>query len=102
MSSLACVVFCYLCLFVQCIVLRVTFIVCWGLTPNLSHQNFISKLFSGSITRHVNLAFIAPRVSLFSSLCYFFDPQAPPHVPSPLPWLGNIVAFGERSVIYFL
>ena len=28
--------------------------------------------------------------------------QAPPHVPSPIPWLGNIVAFGERPVDFLL
>ena len=28
--------------------------------------------------------------------------QAPPHVPSPLPWLGNIVAFGEKPIDFLL
>jgi len=32
----------------------------------------------------------------------FYNPKAPPHVPSPLPWLGNIVAFGERPVDFLL
>jgi len=32
----------------------------------------------------------------------FFNPKAPPHVPSPLPWLGNIVAFGEKPIDFLL
>lgn len=28
----------------------------------------------------------------------FYNPKAAPHVPSPVPFFGNIVAFGERSV----
>lgn len=32
----------------------------------------------------------------------YYNPLAPPHIPSPIPWLGNIVAFGERPVDFLL
>eukprot|EP00040_Diaphanoeca_grandis_P037107 m.240155 g.240155 ORF g.240155 m.240155 type:complete len:504 (-) comp33760_c4_seq1:310-1821(-) len=32
----------------------------------------------------------------------FKNPNAPPHVPSPVPWFGNIVAFGEKPVDFLL
>ena len=40
-------------------------------------------------------------VSVWCSHYWLFT-QAPPHVPSPLPWLGNIVAFGEKPIDFLL
>lgn len=55
-----------------------------------------------SVTQGLVLGLILLLTVRYLRSVIFRNPKAPPHVPSPIPWLGNIVAFGEKPVDFLL
>jgi sterol 14-demethylase len=62
----------------------------------------IAVLLDLSITQVLGLVIILLITLRFLRSIIFRNPNAPPHVPSPVPWIGNIVAFGEKPVDFLL
>lgn len=65
-----------------------------------------TQLLVGGVATLVSLNWIRKRLSRPKNVClggtWFTDTQMPPHVRSPVPWFGNIAAFGEQPINFLL